>query len=197
MNKRSKSKYKGNKAKTRGPNLGAVVGDQIKQWYRSGGRTVDHWARHGEFVVLPPGGPGCYWTREWLIEWGVITPKPLMRTHCEGLRRLKQHGGFTWDVFNGCQPESGYAVAMPNEELCEFNRALISSAFSYFLSTRLAVITLLGHGVCVGGWLDRDSGLYYFDVVALVETPEEAYEACKAWKQIAYYDLAKGVEVRV
>ena len=48
-----------------------------------------------------------------------------------------------------------------------------------------------------GGWLDSETGLYYWDAVQIYKTKKAAARAAKRNKQIAFFDLARLVEIRV
>lgn len=48
-----------------------------------------------------------------------------------------------------------------------------------------------------GGWLDTETGLYYYDCVCIVYSEEEARTLAIQNKQIAFFDLDNMREVRV
>ena len=48
-----------------------------------------------------------------------------------------------------------------------------------------------------GGWLNNKSGLYYFDAVIICEDRAGAMELARINKQIAFFDLNRGQEVRL
>lgn len=48
-----------------------------------------------------------------------------------------------------------------------------------------------------GGWLNKKSGLYYFDAVIICEDLTDAMELARVNKQIAFFDLNNKKEVRL
>ena len=48
-----------------------------------------------------------------------------------------------------------------------------------------------------GGWLNSENNKFYFDAVAVVEDLQTAYLLAYRNKQIAFFDLEKGVEIRM
>lgn len=48
-----------------------------------------------------------------------------------------------------------------------------------------------------GGWLNKKSGLYYFDAVIICENLTDAMELARVNKQIAFFDLNNKKEVRL
>ena len=48
-----------------------------------------------------------------------------------------------------------------------------------------------------GGWLDDQSGLYYFDAVIICQDLTDAMELARVNKQLAFFDLNKKKEVRL
>jgi len=71
--------------------------------------------------------------------------------------------GFTVDVRTMEQPDEGIAVAYAATQGCHSRESLV-----------FVVTHALQHDGYVGGWLDRDSGLYYFDSTRLF--PENQLE---------------------
>lgn len=49
----------------------------------------------------------------------------------------------------------------------------------------------------LGGWLDKETGKFYFDAVRVVETLEEAVQIGKENCQLAIFDLANMAEIRL
>lgn len=48
-----------------------------------------------------------------------------------------------------------------------------------------------------GGWLDTESGLYYYDAVIICSTYEEAEETARYNEQLAFFDLERMQEIRI
>ena len=49
----------------------------------------------------------------------------------------------------------------------------------------------------IGGWLDKNTGLFYFDAVRVVETLTEAKQIAAETCQLAIFDLENAIEIRV
>lgn len=48
-----------------------------------------------------------------------------------------------------------------------------------------------------GGWMDQETGLYYYDATIIVNDLNQALELAKVNKQIAIFDLANLEEIRI
>jgi hypothetical protein len=55
----------------------------------------------------------------------------------------------------------------------------------------------INHGKVVGGWLDTETNLYYFDSSKVFENLKEAIEFGKQNKQIAIFDLNELKTIRL
>ena len=96
--------------------------------------------------------------------------------------------GFTYNVQTGSFPSSGYVVAC-KETQNSFNAEGLKAVLR-FISETPAVS-------CVGGWLDTESGLYYFDASYIVEDLETAKSLGIANGQIAIFNLNTLQEIRL
>ena len=96
--------------------------------------------------------------------------------------------GFTYNVQTGSFPSSGYVVAC-KETQNSFNAEGLQAVLQ-FISETPAVS-------CVGGWLDTESGLYYFDASYIVEDLETAKSLGIANGQIAIFNLNTLEEIRL
>ena len=96
--------------------------------------------------------------------------------------------GFTVDE-QTLQPVSkGYAVAVA-ETQNSFGREGLARVIDFVQNNKTAR--------AFGGWLDSETGLYYWDAVQIYKTKKAAARAAKRNKQIAFFDLARLVEIRV
>lgn len=87
------------------------------------------------------------------------------------------------------QPVSkGYAVAVA-ETQNSFGREGLARVIDFVQNNKTAR--------AFGGWLDSETGLYYWDAVQIYKTKKAAARAAKRNKQIAFFDLARLVEIRV
>lgn len=97
--------------------------------------------------------------------------------------------GFTFNVFTGEVPTSGYCVALEATQNSHGDEGLAR------------VIELIESGTtraeCVGGWLDTDTGLYYYDATVVVPTLAEALELGRVNGQIAIFCLNTMEEFRL
>ncbi len=96
--------------------------------------------------------------------------------------------GFTIDVRTLEQPDEGIAVAYAATQGCHSRESLV-----------FVVTHALQHDGYVGGWLDRDSGLYYFDSTRLFPENqlEEALQFARENGQLAVYVISTGEEYDV
>jgi len=97
--------------------------------------------------------------------------------------------GFTIDARTGEIPTSGYCVA------------LAQTQNSHGLDGLARVLSLIQSGTtratCVGGWLDTESGLYYYDATVLVQDRAAAEALGRANKQLAIFCLDTCEEIRL
>lgn len=97
--------------------------------------------------------------------------------------------GFTYNVEAGQLQTSGYAVALE----CTQNSFGLEG-----LENVLSVVLSGTSGAsCVGGWLDQESGLYYFDATVILEDKEAAIALGRLNNQIAIFDLNNLEEIRL
>lgn len=97
--------------------------------------------------------------------------------------------GFTVNAYTGETPAEGYAVA------------LAETQDSHDAEGLARVLELIQSGTTraayVGGWLDRQTGKYYYDATIVVNDLAEALALGRANKQIAIFDLANLEEIRL
>lgn len=96
--------------------------------------------------------------------------------------------GFTVDVRTMIEPAAGIAVSYAATQGSHSRESLAS-----------VVTHALEHDGYVGGWLDTESGLYYFDSTKLFpeDQLEEALEFARANGQQVVYIISTGEEIRV
>lgn len=97
--------------------------------------------------------------------------------------------GFTYNVQSNTMQSSGYAVA------------LAATQGSHGLEGLENVLNLVLSEACpascVGGWLDTETGLYYYDATVIVDNLEDAIQLGRLNKQIAIFDLNTLTEIRL
>lgn len=97
--------------------------------------------------------------------------------------------GFTVNAYTGETPAEGYAVA------------LAETQDSHDAEGLARVLELIQSGTTraayVGGWLDRETGKYYYDATIVVNDRAEALALGRANNQIAIFDLANLEEIRL
>lgn len=94
--------------------------------------------------------------------------------------------GFTFNLSTMQPQTSGKAVAR-KETQNSFNEKGLLFAIDFAIANNVP---------CVGGWLDKESGLYYFDATEIFTTREEAEKSAKENEQIAFFDLDTFEEIR-
>lgn len=97
--------------------------------------------------------------------------------------------GFTFNVEQNEMQTSGYAVA------------LAATQNSFGADGLVSVLNLVTSescpASCVGGWMDSETGLYYFDATVIFEDRETAINFGRMQKQIAIFDLNNMQEIRL
>ena len=93
--------------------------------------------------------------------------------------------GFTISSDMTEEPVTGYAVAV--------------TQYCFDLEGLGRVLKTIGSNPAyhLGGWLDKETGKFYFDAVRVVETIEEAKQIGKENCQLAIFDLANMAEIRL
>lgn len=95
--------------------------------------------------------------------------------------------GFTYNIQEGNVQTEGYAVAV-SETQNSFGAEGFLRVIEYALK----------HNVeCVGGWLDRKTGRFYFDATMIVNEKNEAIALGRVNKQLAIFNLNTGREIRI
>lgn len=95
--------------------------------------------------------------------------------------------GFTVSAATLQPVTSGFAVAVADTQN-SFGREGLEKVVNYVAAHDIAA---------VGGWLDSESGLYYFDATFICSTREEAEALARANGQIAFFDLDNLEEIRI
>ena len=95
--------------------------------------------------------------------------------------------GFTYNIETGKLQTSGVAVAR-KETQNSFGAEGLENVVRFALANRVP---------CVGGWLDRSTGLYYFDATEICDTREEAIQRGRENAQIAVFDISECEEIRI
>lgn len=97
--------------------------------------------------------------------------------------------GFTVNAFTGIVPSSGYCVA------------LAATQDSHGPEGLARVLELINSGTTraeyVGGWLDQESGLYYYDATVVVNNLADALELGRVNGQLAIFCLDTMEEIRL
>lgn len=103
--------------------------------------------------------------------------------------------GFTVNAANLQPVTSGFAVAMKQTQNSFGNEGLAKVA--NVIDELQASGNLNGRALAFGGWYDSESGLFYYDATLIYQDREKAIEAGRANEQIAIFDLANLVEIRL
>ena len=95
--------------------------------------------------------------------------------------------GFTYNINEDKMQTTGYAVA------------LSATQNSFGADGFLKVVEYARkHSIeCIGGWLDSETGKFYFDATVIVNDKEQAIALGKANGQIAIFDLNTCNEIRL
>ncbi len=95
--------------------------------------------------------------------------------------------GFTVNATDLKPVYSGYAVSIAETQ----------NSFGEEGIARVLRAIEQGKANAIGGWLDTETGLYYYDAVRIYSNPFEAERAASENDQIAYFDLNLCKEVRL
>lgn len=97
--------------------------------------------------------------------------------------------GFTYNIITGEIPASGYCVALAETQNSHGPEGLAR------------VLSLIQSGTtratCVGGWLDTETGRYYYDATVVVHDRAAAEALGRANKQLAIFCLDTCEEIRL
>lgn len=96
--------------------------------------------------------------------------------------------GFTVNAASLQPVTSGFAVAVADTQN-SFGREGLERVVNY--------VAEHSEVTAFGGWLDNETGLYYFDATIICSSREEAEALAKANKQIAFFDLDNLEEIRI
>ncbi len=95
--------------------------------------------------------------------------------------------GFTFNLKKGEIQRTGYAVALSDTQN-SFGADGLLKVVEYAIK----------HDVeCVGGWLDTNTGKFYFDAIMIIKDREKALAAAKANGQIALFHIDSNEEIYV
>jgi hypothetical protein len=103
--------------------------------------------------------------------------------------------GFTVNAANLQPVTSGFAVALKRTQNSFGVEGLAKVA--NVIDELQASGNLNGRALAFGGWYDSESGLFYYDATLIYQDREKAIEAGRANEQIAIFDLANLVEIRL
>lgn len=95
--------------------------------------------------------------------------------------------GFTVNYKSMELEKAGYCVALA-ETQNSFNREGLARVYDVINS---------GRANAVGGWLDTESGLFYYDAVVVLQDRAKAIELGRLNNQLAIFDLNKMEEIRL
>lgn len=95
--------------------------------------------------------------------------------------------GFTVNSENMTPETAGYCVALAETQ----------NSFSKEGLARVYDVIRSGRANAVGGWLDSESGLYYYDAVVVLQDREKAIELGRLNNQLAIFDLNNMEEIRL
>ena len=89
--------------------------------------------------------------------------------------------GFTFNIETNSMQTSGFAVALE------------ATQNSHGIDGLTSVVSLVTSAdcpaSCVGGWLDTQTGLYYFDATVIIEDRDAAIAFGRLQNQLAIFDL--------
>ena len=113
------------------------------------------------------------------------------------LKAVRASGGFTISVMDGTEPVSGYIVAIPGAEEKYLSSSVTPRHFASYKRRKWDRLNRPGR--FWGAWVDNSSGreMVYFDIAEQVDDLEEAKRLGRERNQLAIWDVANGVEIRL
>lgn len=113
------------------------------------------------------------------------------------LSRLKNDGGFTYDVVHDDSPTKGFVVStsLSNERIFKPGE-IDESTVQKYMDDHDAIFKS-DPTARLGGWLNEKTGEIYLDVSHVIDDKEQALNLAKAHKQEAIYDISAGQTVFV
>lgn len=123
-------------------------------------------------------------------------------TFSEYFNTANIESGFTYNLQYGYTPSSGYSISIFKNAEASYNHIpTIGQLADYVLNNyHLLYNTQEGqrlypqkmfHDVCLGGWMDDETGVYYLDCSIVVPTLEKALQLARENEQLAIFDLSK------
>lgn len=112
-------------------------------------------------------------------------------------KSLREHGGFTYSPLNMDAPTTGKVLSIDPERVRVIERGVPVTPDDLQAFAEANRDLLADSSKHIGGWKDSTDGTVYLDVSTIVETDEEARALAQEHKQLAYFDLATGQEVRL
>lgn len=105
-------------------------------------------------------------------------------------------GGFTYHAVTGEQPTTGYALSIHKDRESVMDTTTANAvALANYADRNWDLLSQKGN--YLGGWHDPNDGKVYLDVSTVVKTAEEAEQMARDAQQIAYFDLVKGVSIKL
>lgn len=117
--------------------------------------------------------------------------------------KVLENGGFSFGnpvedngVHYPAVPSDGYMVGgMEAEIVVPSDEGLVKAATAYMARRYQTMVE--GGNAFIGGWVNEDTGMVHIDVSQRMNIRTRAIEAAKARGEIAIWDVANSVEVRV
>jgi hypothetical protein len=108
---------------------------------------------------------------------------------------LAETGGFTMDLHAAGFAKEGFAVSVNPERTRKISGPVDSITLVTYVSDNWDLLS--ENGKVFGGWLDRETGITYLDVVTLFDNREDAERLGREHGEIAIFDLETGTEIRL
>ena len=111
---------------------------------------------------------------------------------------IERDGGSSIKIADLSSPTDGYMVSFKNPTLVmesPTREGLILNTAAFLL--RNAAFAKSRDDLYLGGWRDNEDGKVYIDFSVNIAGLEEAIAFARANDQLAIFDVAKGVEIRL
>jgi hypothetical protein len=120
---------------------------------------------------------------------------------CRAFLLTLSQDGCTVAIRTGEEPQTGYAVSMATNDHPTRARQLGSldeltvEVLEDFVRQNLPMLTQ--QGVYLGTWHNKETGMVFLDISMVFDHLLEAERLARDYSQLAFYDLARGVEIPV
>ena len=115
------------------------------------------------------------------------------------LEKTRGLGGFTLDLKTLKPVTEGFAVGGIKGFACEqpVSEEVVGTKLRMLLMAAKALSFRGNDRIAIGGWLDKETNIYYYDIVKIYKNGDRAYRTAEETGEIAIFNLNENKEIRV